>query len=133
MTMAVWCSIAAAGLAALAAVVSIFDGDVLELRFFSVITMVAVAQAWAVWSQTDRHRILVVGIAFLWVFVAALIDALLVLARGSGPDLPAPAVEATYLGQPATAYHVVALHGGAILAMASALLGSRRPSRPPNG
>ena len=126
MTIAAWCSIAAATLAAVAALVSSFDGDDLELRFFLVASVVAAAQAWAA-RGSDRHRMLVVGIAFLWLFVAAWIDALLVLFRGSGPDLPAPVVEATYLGLTATAYHVAALHGGAILVMLSAILGPRRP------
>jgi hypothetical protein len=129
MTIASWCSTLAAGLAALAALVSYFDGDGLELRFFVAASIVAGVQAWAARLPFDRHRPLVVAIGFTWLFVAAFIDALIILARGSGPDYPGPIVEATYLGLTATTYHVVGLHGGAILALLSALLGPRRPHR----
>jgi hypothetical protein len=133
MTIASWCSVAAAGLAAAAALVSYFDGDGPELGFFLVAAGVASGQAWAVRLPCDRHRLLAVGLAFAWLYVAAFIDALIILARGSGPDYPGPIVEATYLGLTATTYHAVALHGGAILVMLSALLGPRRPHQPSAG
>jgi hypothetical protein len=124
MTIASWCATAAAALAAIAALVSSLDGDVLELRFFLAATVVAAIQAWAVTSP--HRRMLAIGIGVTALMVAAGIDGLLVLARGSGPDFPAPVVEATYLGLTATVYRLVALHAGAILVWIAALL----PDRP---
>jgi hypothetical protein len=129
MTIASWCSAAAAGLAALAAIVSGLDGDTQGLAFYAGASAVAVIQGWGARLPCDRHRLLVVGIGIVWLYVAALIDLRIIVFRGSGGVDPAPIAKATYLGLTATSYQALALHAGAILAILSALLGPRRPHR----
>lgn len=115
--------IAAAALAALAAVVASLDGDADIVPFFIGLTMLGALIGWGRHEPYGGPRRLVARIAALaWLGAAAWAGVLLLwyvtsVAGGSGPE---PGPEATYLGLPGTAYHLLGLFGGAALAVFAA-------------
>ncbi|MSP56000.1 MAG: hypothetical protein EXR69_10410 [Myxococcales bacterium] len=121
------CSLTTAAVAGIAALVSMLDGAQLPLAFFVAALGLASVQAWAVRFPTPGRNILAVGIAVVWLIAGVWIDVLLLMFHWA--SRPAPKVEATYLGVTATVYHLVALHLGAILLTASAMLAIRSGTR----
>lgn len=115
-------ALAASALAALAAVMASLDFDADIVPFFVGFAFLGGVQAWSAHEPfAGQRRILARGIALLWLVAAVWIGVLLVMYQTacacSGPP-PSPTV--TYLGLPATAYHLVGLYGGLALALSSA-------------
>lgn len=127
-----WFSIAALILTVIAALVSVLDGDSVELAFFVLLALAALTQAWLVrtpditWARRGGQ-----GIAIGWVVAAVWIGVLLAMYQGASRPPPAP--EEHYLGLTATVYHLVAVYAGALLVAIAAfgprsLLDVRRPA-----
>lgn len=116
-------SLGAAALALVADVVSQLDGDTDLVPFFAILAVAAFVVAVAVGSPFQgRHRLVARAVTVGWAIAAVWIGALLVMYQVScacsraGPLAP----EATYLGLPATAYHLAATYlGGALLLVAT--------------
>lgn len=114
-------SAVAAILAGVAVVVSLVDDAQEALAFFAVAMVLATLQTRAAREPfVGVRRRLAMGIAVTWLVAAAWIGVLLVVYQAASRPPPEP--EATYLGLTATAYHLVALYGGAVLVSLSAFL-----------
>jgi len=116
-------ALGAAAVAALAAVIAQLDGDDDIVPFFVALTVLALVSAWAL-TDPARHggRLLARGIAVLWLGAATWIGGLLVIFQATcGCSMPGPLPpEATYLGLPATVYHLAGVYlGGALVAVAA--------------
>lgn len=127
MSVRTWFSVAAFGLSALAAAVSLLDGDLVELAFFALTALAASTQAWCV-REPDNQSLMRVAkaIAVAWLGAAAWVGVLLSMYQASSRPPTAP--EAHYLGLTATAYHLLALYVGALLVTLAAF-GPRRLDR----
>jgi hypothetical protein len=114
-----WFALAGLLLSLLAAVISMIEGDSVELAFFVLLTIAAATQAWLVrrpdigWMRRAAQ-----GIAVGWVIGAIWIGVLLLMYQNA--SRPPPAAEERYLGLTATIYHLVAVYGGALLATIAA-------------
>ena len=118
--MRVRCALGAALLAAMALVVSILDDSAEGIAFFSAAAPGAAVQAWAVREPYGgARRRVAIALAVAWLVAAVWIGVLLVMYQSA--SRPLPEVEATYFGLTATAYHLVALYGGAVLVAVAAL------------
>lgn len=114
----------ASGLAGLAAVIASLDGDADIVPFFVGLTFAGGAGAWASHPPfVGMRRRLAQGIALVWLVAAAWVGVLLVMdaSMGSGPT---PTPDTTYVGVPATVYHLVGLYCGAVLVFLLAFGGS---------
>lgn len=123
-------ALGAAGLTAIAALVSQLDGDPYPRLFFLVLTGAALACA-AILARPSSNRIVVARlIGALWIVAAAWVGALLLLFGllfpGDGPVPPPPA---TYLGLTATTVHLVAMSGATALIVVAAFGRSTRLDR----
>lgn len=119
-----WSSVGAATLASIAVVVSVLDDAQEAVAFFVVAGIVAAIQAWlAAEPIAGARRGVSIAIAVAWLIATLWIDVLLLMYQGASRPPPEP--EATYLGLTATIYHLVALHGGAVLVTLSASLPRR--------
>ncbi len=115
-------ALGASALAGLAAVVASVDGDADIVPFFVGLTFLGGVEAWAVHPPfIGLRRWVARVVALLWFAAAAWIGVLLVMYvtvwQASGPS---PGPEAAYLGLTATAYHLLGLYGGLVLAVAAA-------------
>jgi len=120
----VWFSLAAFGLAALAAAISYFNGDSIELAFFALVGLAASTQAWCVREPGNPWLMRTARvIALAWAAAAAWIGVLLVMYQSASRPPPGP--EELYLGVTATVYHLAALYGGLVL-VSIAAFGPRR-------
>jgi len=113
-------ALAASALAGLAAIIASLDGGIVP--FFVGLTFFGGLQAWAAHPPfAGLRRNLARSIALLWLVAAVWIGVLLVMYQMacacSGPP-PPPTVY--YLGLPGTAYHLMGLYGGVVLALISA-------------
>ena len=117
-------SAAAAILSVIAGAVSLIDDAQEASAFFLVAAVVASIQAAAakVPFAGPRRRLSRI-LAWAWVIAVVWIDALLVMYQSAARPTPEP--EATYLGLTATAFHVIALHAGAVLVLLSAYVPER--------
>ena len=120
-------ALGASALAGLAAVVASVDGDADIVPFFVGLTFFGGLEAWALHPPfIGLRRWVARGVALLWFVAAVWISVLLVMYftvwQASGP-FPGP--EATYLGLTATAYHLLGLYGGLLLALAAAFAPDR--------
>ncbi len=111
--------IGASALAALAAVVASDsrNGDIVP--FFIALTFAGGVLGWAVHEPfTGIRRRIARGIALAWAVAAVWVGGLLLLVvavwSSSGPT---PVPEATYLGLPATVFHLAGLYGGFVLVL----------------
>jgi hypothetical protein len=119
-----WLSVAALVLSALAAAISYFDNDSIELAFFALTSLAALTQAFCLREpDIDWMRRTAKGIALAWIVGAVWIGVLLAMFQASSRPPPAP--EVRYLGLTATVYHVVAVYGGALLTTVAAFGPSR--------
>jgi hypothetical protein len=104
-------ALGAAALAGLAAVISSQDGDADLVPFFVGLTMLGAVAAWGIAAGRPRvfDAILVVwSVAAIWV-------AVLLVGFAGAASSPPPGPIDTYLGLPATAYHLLGLYGGLAL------------------
>jgi hypothetical protein len=119
-----WFSIFALVLSLVAAIVSLLDGDTVELAFFVLVSLAAGTQAWLVrepgvgWMPRAAQ-----GIAIAWVLAAIGIGVLLQMYQST--TRPPAVAEATYFGLTATVFHLMAVYGGAVAALVAAF-GPRR-------
>jgi hypothetical protein len=124
MNLGPWFSVIAFLLSVVAAVVSVLDGDTVELPFFVVLAVAAATQAWCLRQpDVDWRRRTAKGIAVAWVVAAIWIGVLLSMFQAASGPPPGP--EETYIGLTATVYHVVAVYGGALATLIAAF-GPRR-------
>ncbi len=112
----------ASALAAIAAVLSSLDGDLDLVPFFVGLTFAAGLLAWAVHPpMMGARRTFARLAAIAWVSAAIWIGGLLVMYQatcGCSRAAPTSPVQ-TYLGLPATAYHLAATYlGGALVVVA---------------
>ena len=107
----------ASALAGIAAIISNQDGDADLVPFFVGLTFLGGMFAWAAGSEDDRMRRRVArAIQLIWGLAAIWIALLLAFAQASSTtSSPTPTPPATYLGLPATVYHLLALYGGLVL------------------
>jgi hypothetical protein len=109
----------ASALAGLAAVIASLDGDGDIVPFFVGLTFAGGVAAWAAHPPFEglRRRI-ARGVALVWLAAAVWVGVLLVMSvtvwQASGPP---PTPEQTYLGIPATAYHLLGLYAGCVLVL----------------
>ena len=113
--------LAASALAGLAAVIASLDGDGDIVPFFVGLTFAGGVAAWGAQPPFEGPRARVAkGVALVWLVAAIWVGVLLVMyvtvwqASTSGPS---PVPDQTYLGIPATVYHLVGLFGGAVLVL----------------
>jgi len=104
-------ALGAAALAGLAAVISSQDDDADFVPFFVGMMLLGAIAAWA--AAGGRPRVLD-AVAVVWVIAAFWVGALLFIFR-NGASGPTPGTVDTYLGLPATAYHLLGLYGGLAL------------------
>lgn len=117
---------AAASLAALAAAVSYVDGEAAGggvLQFFIALTVVGAIGTVAVREPyRGRRRVVARAIGAMWLAAGGYIGVLLLWQQAvCGCSYPAPTgPEATYLGLPASAFHLAGVFGGgALMAVAA--------------
>jgi hypothetical protein len=96
------------------------DHDIVP--FFIGLTFLGGVEAWAAHAPfVGWRRSLAGGAALLWALAAAWVGVLLIMSvtvwQAVGPP---PGPVSTYLGLPATVYHVLGLYGGVALVLASA-------------
>jgi hypothetical protein len=114
-----WFSLLALVLALAAVVVSYVDTDTVELAFFALVAFLAAIQAWLLREPSVDWRLLTAkGIAVGWVIAAVGIGILLQVYKSASRTPSTP--EETYLGLTATAFHLVAVYGGALLVVIAA-------------
>ncbi len=124
--------LAASGLAGLAAVIASLDGDGDIVPFFVGLTFAGGVAAWSAHPPFEGVRQRVArAIAIVWLVAAVWVAVLLVMSvtvwqASSPPRLP----EQTYLGIPATAYHLLGLYGGTVLVLLLAFGRSARLNDP---
>lgn len=115
-------SLVATALAAVATAISALDGDGDLVPFFALLTIAGAAIAWATRAPVTRSRRMIAGaLAGAWVVAAIWIGGLLVMYQATcACTTVAPiAPDATYVGLPATAYHLAAMYlGGALIVVA---------------
>jgi len=127
--------IAASLLAGIAAVVASQAFDVDIVPFFVALTIAGGAHAWAT-SVPLRggRRVMALVITAAWAVAGVWIGALLVMYRAMcACSRPPPPVELTYLGLPATVFHLIGLYGGLVLIIAGTRLAHRRRGEPETG
>ena len=112
----------ASALAGMAAVVANMDQDYDIVPFFIGLTFLGGVEAWAAHPPfVGWRRSVAGGAALLWALAASWVGVLLIMSvtvwQASGPP---PGPVATYLGLPATVYHLLGLYGGVALVLASA-------------
>lgn len=116
-------ALGASALAGLAAVIASLDGDADIVPFFVGLTLLGGVGAWATGEPISRGRRRIArGTAVLWLGAAGWIGVLLLMYQATcGCSMPAPiGPEATYLGLPATVYHLAGVYlGGALMAVAA--------------
>lgn len=125
-------ALAASALAGVAAVIASLDGDADIVPFFVGLTFLGGVGAWATHEPIDGPRVwLARGIAITWLVAAGWIGVLLVMYQAMcACSMPVRPPESTYLGLPATVYHLAGVYlGGAFMAVAafSRALGTRGP------
>lgn len=120
-------ALGAAGLAAVATVVSQLDGDSMERGFFAALTLAAVIAAGALLPAAgDRGHLVAAMIAAAWTTGGVWIGVLLVqFVAACGCSRPVEPPEATYLGLTATIYHLVGMYGPNALILVAAFGRSR--------
>jgi hypothetical protein len=125
----------AAGLAALATVVTSRDGDHDFVPFFVGLTLAGGVGAWAVHEPyVGARRAIARLIALAWVGAAVLIGGLLIWYQAlCACSSPVPPPEETYLGLTATAYRLVALFVGTALMVVAAFSRALKPTATPGG
>ncbi|MEO8247540.1 MAG: hypothetical protein ABI622_10525 [Chloroflexota bacterium] len=131
--MPILAAIGAGGLSLLALSMAQVDGDTDIVPFFAGLTVAAVTQAVLVADPSVRwRRMAAFGVALLWLVAAVWIGGLLLMFKVMcSCSMPFPvAPERTYLGVTATAYHLVGLYGGLVLASLAAWSVSRRSRAP---
>ena len=112
----------ASALAGLAAVISSLDGDGDIVPFFVGLTFVGGVAAWAAQPPFEGRRARVAkGVALVWLVAAIWVGVLLLMYvtvwQASSTSGPSPVADQTYLGIPATAYHLIGLFGGSVLVL----------------
>ena len=112
----------ASALAGLAAVIASLDGDADIVPFFVGLTFAGGLAAWAAHPPFEGSRRQIArGVALVWLLAAVWVGVLLVMSvtvwQGSSPP---PTPEQTYVGFPATVYHLVGLYAGAVLVLVMA-------------
>jgi len=127
--------IGASVLAGIAAIVANLDFDADIVPFFVALTVAGGAHAWATSTPLrGGRRIVALGITAAWAVAGVWIGALLGMYQAlCACSRPPPAVELTYLGLPATAYHLIGLYGGLLLIIAGTRLAHRRRGEPETG
>jgi membrane associated rhomboid family serine protease len=120
--------IGAAVLAGVAAIVANQDFDADIVPFFVALTVAGGVHAWATATPLfGGRRIVALSITAAWAVAGVWIGALLGMYQvACACSRPPPTVELTYLGIPATAYHLIGLFGGLVLIVAGTWLAHRR-------
>jgi len=123
--------VAASALAGLAAVVAA-EAEPSIVPFFIGLTFLGGVEAAAAYPPFEGQRRLVArGVALLWLLAAAWAGVLLLMSiTVMQASSPPPTPELTFLGLPATVYHVAGLYGGVVLVVASAFGPARWFERP---
>jgi drug/metabolite transporter (DMT)-like permease len=129
----------AAVLAAIPLVLSRLDGDADLDPFFAALVVAALVVAAIAARPTAGHQVRLVGRrhALAWIGVAVWAAVLLGMYQSacacSTPDPSGLPPVATYLGLPATAFHLLATYGGGLLVAFAALrpAPSAEPDAPP--
>ncbi len=97
------------------------DGDADIVPFFVGLTFLGGVEAWATHAPfVGRRRQVARGVALVWGLAAVWAGVLLVWYVAAEASGPSPVDEATYLGLPATVYHLVGLYGGAVAIVVTA-------------
>ncbi|MGH2454988.1 MAG: hypothetical protein ACRDHD_01830 [Candidatus Limnocylindria bacterium] len=119
-------ALVAAALAAVAAVVASQDGDRDIVPLFVALTLAAGVHAWAAVQPTGWARATRWVIAGGWVVAAVWIGVLLGMYQAMcACSYPPRPPEPTYLGLPATAYHLAGLYGGGVLIVLGSITSER--------
>jgi hypothetical protein len=120
-------ALGASALAGLAAVTASLDAQPDLVPFFVGLTLLGGIVAWAVAAPASpARRRIAVGAAVLWTVAAVWVGILLlmVVTVWQGSSSPPPGPVQTYLGLPATVYHLLGLYGGwALVAVAVTVRG----------
>ena len=112
--------LAASALAGLAAVIASLDGDGDIVPFFVGLTFAGGVAAWAAHPPFVGSRARIAkAVALVWLVAAIWVGVLLMMyITVWQPSSPGPSVPVqTYLGIPATVYHLVGLYGGCVLVL----------------
>ena len=127
--------IGASVLAGIAAIVANQDFDADIVPFFVALTVAGGVHAWATASPlAGGRRVVALGITAAWAVAGVWIGALLGMYQAMcACSRPPPPVELTYLGLPATVYHLIGLYGGLVLIIAGTRLAHRRRGEPESG
>jgi hypothetical protein len=110
----------ASALAGLAAIVASLDGEGDIVPFFVGLTFAGGLAAWAAHPPfAGMRRRVAQFVAVAWLVAACWVGVLLVmsLTLWQGSSSPPPIPEATYVGLPATSYHLVGLYAGAVFVL----------------
>ncbi len=116
-------AIVASGLAGLAAVIASLDGTNDIVPFFVGLTFLGGVAAWATHDPyIGIRRRIARTVALVWLLAAVWVGVLLIMyvTVWSGSSSPPPGPVTTYLGLPATVYHLIGLYGGVVLTLVSA-------------
>ncbi len=116
-------AIVASGLAGLAAIIASLDRTNDIVPFFVGLTFLGGVVGWATHDPyVGIRRRIARTVALVWLLAAVWVGVLLIMyvTVWSGSSGPPPGPVATYLGLPATVYHLIGLYGGVVLILVSA-------------
>jgi hypothetical protein len=112
---------AAAALAGLAASVASEVDPTIVPFFIGLAVLGGIEAATTQRPFAGQRRVVARGAALLWLVAAVWVGVLLLLYNTVWEHVgPPPVPEPTYLGVPATVYHLIGLYGGLVLVLASA-------------
>jgi hypothetical protein len=112
--------VAASALAGLAASVAATADPTIVPFFIGLAVLGGVEAAVAYPPFRGGRRLVARGAALLWLVAAAWVGVLLLMYTVWEHVGPPPTPEPTFMGLPATVYHVIGLYGGVVLVLASA-------------
>ncbi len=111
----------ASALAGLAAVIATQADPTVVPFFIGLAILGGVAASAASPPFTGQRRVVAKGAAGLWLLAAVWVGVLLLMYNTIWEHVgPQPVLQPTYLGLPATVYHLIGLYGGLALVLVSA-------------
>ncbi len=113
--------VAASALAGLAASVAATADPTIVPFFIGLAILGGVEAAAAYPPFVGQRRLVARGAALLWLIAAVWVGVLLLMYNTVWEHVgPPPTPELTFMGLPATVYHLIGLYGGLVLVLASA-------------